>query len=174
MLAVWLAVIVMWNRSANHIDAVYRQNESQVWMIYSSSEELTVGHRQCIGFMYSESRWHYENFADYGIGLGTPRWKIPGLAYSDYKVTTAVALGTASMQDDYLSISYGLLFACTSLPVAVWIVALVKAWRRQQIRAQMSEKRCRKCGYDLRASPERCPECGTLVWTESRPGEPRP
>ena len=40
--------------------------------------------------------------------------------------------------------------------VAAWVVA---ARRRRQNRLR-GERRCLHCGYDLRASPGRCPECG--------------
>ena len=44
------------------------------------------------------------------------------------------------------------------LPLS-WAVSLVIARRRRdtQIRGY-----CRRCGYDLRATPDRCPECGVI------------
>jgi hypothetical protein len=34
--------------------------------------------------------------------------------------------------------------------------------RRLLARSRLRYRQCCRCGYDLRASPERCPECGTL------------
>jgi hypothetical protein len=49
--------------------------------------------------------------------------------------------------------------SCTSLAPATF------AARRVRRRRRLRDGACDRCGYDLRASPERCPECGTV-----RPG----
>jgi hypothetical protein len=48
---------------------------------------------------------------------------------------------------------------CLAVAPAYWIVVVPKR-RRQQKRSLAGF--CLNCGYDLRATPNRCPECGTI------------
>jgi hypothetical protein len=55
-----------------------------------------------------------------------------------------------------------------ALGVPYWFLAIASSilpafafWRRSHPR-KLEAGLCRVCGYDLRATPERCPECGTV------------
>jgi hypothetical protein len=43
--------------------------------------------------------------------------------------------------------------------VSLWVVLVARTRRR----ARRDGRRCVQCGYDLRATPQRCPECGTAA-----------
>jgi hypothetical protein len=62
----------------------------------------------------------------------------------------------------YLVIRWGLLF----LAGAAMMTLLGTVWRlaiRTRRNSVTSGRYCENCGYDLRASPVRCPECGRNV-----------
>ena len=46
----------------------------------------------------------------------------------------------------------------------VWLtLAMKEDWRKIKERERKDFGECLSCGYDLRATPECCPECGTSV-----------
>ena len=51
-------------------------------------------------------------------------------------------------------------------PLIAPTIALVRVRRR---RRRLREHHCLGCGYDLRASRERCPECGTPIPPDAEP-----
>jgi len=55
---------------------------------------------------------------------------------------------------------YRLPAALFALLPLIWIARLF--WIRIRTARRMTTDACAECGYDLRATPERCPECGAV------------
>jgi hypothetical protein len=88
---------------------------------------------------------------DYDYPLATFDWQHAGFAWHQVRETR-----------------FGRLHASGFAPF--WSLALLTAllpaiWTSLRFRSQTREKsgRCAKCGYDLRATPDRCPECGEIA-----------
>ena len=80
-----------------------------------------------------------------GSARDTTRW-IAGFAYGP----------TSSMSD-----IPGLRVPLWSIAVPSALLPLMTLWQSLRRRQRSNQGFCRTCGYDLRATPARCPECGT-------------
>jgi len=146
-----IAIVALWVRS-------YGRDEEIARFWHTSTEEcrchIKSFHSQ-LNFMImripdigSPAAAKYE-YCDYSrVGVFNPSWfPFPPFRFQH---------GAAQAPDEIrmLSVAYWLLLLPT-LPLP--LIAIVRHRRR---RRRETNNLCPTCGYDLRATPDRCPECG--------------
>jgi hypothetical protein len=83
-------------------------------------------------------------------GGRSSEWLLPGFWYRRYEAD--------GRYTGFGSVKHWLLAAFTAPLPATW---LLLTWRRRR-RDRLARGGCPSCGYDLRATPGRCPECGAV------------
>jgi hypothetical protein len=140
------------------------------WVHWRSHRISSVGH------YYGEKGWLGFYSAEGRLVLAVGREKIDSLVKRDfherpikraldweYYDVKWVGVGFKSRHSPrayFLTLPLWMLWTAAAIPV------LAGTWRRVKKHWRKSVHRCESCGYDLRASGERCPECGA----EAQPG----
>ena len=106
------------------------------------------------------SSWHgpagENDPTPYLASRGTHR--LLGVTYFDY-TWTGTSSPFAGVRERGVLVPYWLVLAVFgALPAVRWLTT-----RRRRRAARLAAGLCMNCGYDLRASPGRCPECGAVA-----------
>jgi hypothetical protein len=176
--ALWVASVVLWFRGYRVADAFkygyfnYRphpnvagvEDASMVVVLHRRGHwDVAVARRACV-VIKGVRRYN-------GPGPGDRRWDVTQPTEVDLAMaetwtlsrSDAPAAGTLGFR--YTAKSYATAVRIPDwCPVAVTaLLPAVSLVTRRARRARRIAGRCLACGYDLRATPERCPECGTPV-----------
>jgi hypothetical protein len=155
-----MATVVLWVRSHGIADAISREDAAGSMLFGTTRGKCEV---VLIGALVGRhgtglSRWAYSKSppSEPGLGISSP-------PEFDYRFARIVYIkGTEqflSYQMSYRMIIVPLwMLSVASLIIpACWLGVLLHRIRRLQ-RVGL----CPSCGYDLRATPDRCPECGVV------------
>jgi hypothetical protein len=110
---------------------------------------------RCITMGGAPSAWAWPSMWWFQVAKQDFRAPIPTVATT--APTTAPAI-TYPLHLSHFSIPYWFLL----LPVAIYAVYRLVDLPNQRLRKRFAAGQCLACGYDLRYTPDRCPECGLV------------
>jgi hypothetical protein len=162
-----VAVCVLWVRSYRLTDQLHRVSAGGFRGIGSASGYVVVQLNPGDTSGYSPARdgWTYLRMQpysapSYAVAFGNldpvrtfGTWELGGLGW--YTVRDRNGMRTATGVAPFSLVAAG----TAALPLA-WTIVRLRS--RVHDRRRKCRSHCPTCGYDLRATPDRCPECGDM------------
>lgn len=183
-LAVFLGTVVLWARAPFFLDeGIYTWRFHGVHTavvvgvaIQSRAGLLSIMPYAGHGALRPGQRWSSEtNWGRYWRSYPTsaPAWSfaVPaGPRAFQFKCHTYWSTWSNGTVSDYYTrgVWLGAPYWFAALLSAILPVWRFGGWKRRRRRYRLAHGLCINCGYDLRATPVRCPECGTEILSQSK------
>jgi hypothetical protein len=161
-----VAAAALWTRSLRTRDVMLLnfmpppgEKRTQWHLCAAAGEARMMRVRGPIGFAHPPGRVWWSEPLDgrpwSWVGTDSP-WGLLGASVHFGGMGRDAVVGP----NTYYRISYGALVLPLWMPTIVFAI-LPSVWSLRRRRGPAALNAC-ACGYDLRATPERCPECGTV------------
>ena len=149
------ALITLWVRSYWRDDRMEYGHRASLQSQAISANLGAIDFASCEewGMTYVFDGWSFHSYTTRAPWIPT-RSRLMGFGFGHFRYS-GIDSGSAG---SYLSFPIALPLLLTLLQPALLCRQLLHHRRRQK-----NPTACSKCGYDLRASSERCPECGTPI-----------
>ena len=150
------AVCVLWARSYSRSDLLvwtFRRSDAFVW---TAPGVIRVEYRRAL---FADDPPNVDQGLDYSVREPMKFERMPG---SNLYCVGQVAFVTGERWSDYHYALFLPGWFAFALTASLSAIGMARFARRQQ----HPTTHCQRCGYDLRATPDRCPECDTIAATQ--------